>query len=69
MILINYHKVRQIRQKNNITVAEMANLLNLKSVYAYYKKEQGVRRFSLEEARKISELFEMDIDDIFFENE
>ncbi|GHU51915.1 hypothetical protein AGMMS49975_06680 [Clostridia bacterium] len=62
------NSVRELRISKNISAKELMKLLNLKTKSAYYRKETGEVRFSLAEARKISEFFEMDIDDIFFDN-
>ncbi|MDK2920058.1 MAG: putative transcriptional regulator [Candidatus Petromonas sp.] len=61
-------KLRNIRNKKSISATEMKDLLGLKTEAAYYKKESGMVKFSLEEARKISEKLGMKIEDIFFDN-
>lgn len=58
-------KLRNIRNKKSISATEMKDLLGLKTEAAYYKKESGMVKFSLEEARKISEKLGMKIEDIF----
>lgn len=64
-----YEKLRAIRNKERIPAKEMADLLNLKTEAAYYKKESGLTKFSLTEARRISERIGLPIEEIFFENE
>ena len=59
-------KVKELRRKNNIKLNEMAVLLEM-STANYSKKENGLVKFSLIEAKKISDLFHMQIEDIFFE--
>lgn len=64
-----YENLRKIRNKKKIPAFEMTRLLGLKTVAAYYKKETGAIKFTLEEARIISERLNMNIEDIFFEEE
>lgn len=60
-----FEKLREIRNKKNISALEMAKILGLKTAAAYYKKENGTINFSLEEARKIADHLKMPIEDIF----
>lgn len=64
-----YERLRKIRKEKNISASEMKDILGLKTEAAYYKKESGRVKFSLEEARIISERVKMKIEDIFFEDE
>lgn len=64
-----YEKLREIRNSRNISALDMATVLGLKTRAAYYKKESGDIRFSLEEASLISEYLNMRIEDIFFDDE
>jgi len=50
-----------------VSAKEMADLLGLKTEAAYYKKESGMIKFSLHEAKKVSERLGLPIDDIFFD--
>lgn len=62
-----YLKLREIRNAKGITAREMADLLGLKTEAAYYKKESGLIRFSLEEARLVANRLGLPISDIFFD--
>lgn len=64
-----FEKLRHIRKEKSIKAKEMAGVLGLETEGAYYKKETGSVPFTLEEGRKISVLFEMPIEDIFFKDE
>lgn len=64
-----FERLREIRKEKNIKVKEIIEILGLETEAAYYKKEAGNVPFSLEEGRKISILFQMPIEDIFFKNE
>ena len=64
-----FEKLRKIRREKNITAKEIADKLGLKTEGAYYKKETGKVPFTLEEGKLVADLFEMPIEEIFFENE
>ena len=64
-----YEKLRSIRNKGKIPAKEMADLLGFKTEAAYYKKESGLIKISLFEAKLISERLGMPIEEIFFDNE
>lgn len=63
-----YNKLKKIREENNISQAELASLLGYKHKSGYGKLENGDRKISLEQAKIISEYFNMTIEEIFFEN-
>lgn len=64
-----FEKLRNIRTSRNISGERMAEVLGLKTQAAYYKKEAGTVKFSLEDAKRISEFFGLPIEDIFFADE
>lgn len=59
-------KVREIREKKNIKQKDMAKLLGI-SKGNYSKKETGLIKFSLKEAKKISDYLDESIYELFFE--
>jgi len=61
-----YENLRALRHHKEITATEMKELLGLKTEAAYYKKEAGTIKISLEEAKKIAQRFQMNIEAIFF---
>jgi DNA-binding XRE family transcriptional regulator len=60
-------KVRELRIQRNIPAATLIDLLGISKVN-YLKKERGIVRFSLSEAKKISDFFAMSIEEIFFDS-
>ena len=64
-----YENLREIRNNRNISALEMAEVLGLQTKAAYYKKESGTIKFSLEEAGLIAKFLNMRIEDIFFDDE
>ncbi|MBP1926879.1 DNA-binding XRE family transcriptional regulator [Sedimentibacter acidaminivorans] len=61
------NKIKLLREKNNIRQNEIAQFLNI-SACNYYKKETGDLRFSLIEAKKLSDYFGLTIEELFFTN-
>ena len=49
--------IKELRKQSGKTQAEMAKILGLSSANAYSLKERGERRFSIEEARVLSDVF------------
>jgi DNA-binding XRE family transcriptional regulator len=58
--------LKMLRAKYGKTQSEIARHLGL-SLVGYHKKENGLRPWTLEEAKHLSELFGMPIEAIFFE--
>lgn len=61
-----YIKLKEIRQRNNITQDEMASILGYKHKSGYNKLENGDRKISLNQAKIISDFFKKTIEEIFF---
>ncbi|NBI07218.1 helix-turn-helix transcriptional regulator [Senegalia massiliensis] len=64
-----YSKLRSIRNDRKVSASEMKKILGLKTEAAYYKKESGMVKFSLIEAKIVSEKFNIPIEELFFEEE
>ena len=64
-----FERLRQIREEKGLTCEQMAEQLGLQTKAGYNKKENGRTKFTLQEAKKVSEILGMSIDDIFFANE
>lgn len=61
-------EVKNLRKENNMTQFEVSDILGI-SVPNYSKKENGIVKFSLQEAEKLSILFNKSIEYIFFAHE
>lgn len=61
--------LKDLRLEQNITQQEMAELINLKTASAYWKKEAGHIPFSLQEAKIIADFFDKPIEELFFASE
>lgn len=64
-----FENLRAIRNKNGVSAEIIAKLLGLETKAAYYKKETGDVKFTLPEAKKIADYFNMPIEEIFFNSE
>lgn len=63
-----YENLRYLRKQNNISGEEIAKSLGLTKA-TYSKKENGLVKFSLDEAKVISTVFNKSIEEIFFKRE
>lgn len=63
-----YINLKKIREQKGTTQDEMANLLGYRHKSGYNKLENGERKISIEQAKIISDFFNMSIEEIFFDN-
>ncbi|MDD2180902.1 MAG: helix-turn-helix transcriptional regulator [Bacilli bacterium] len=61
------NKLQKYREKNNFTFQDMADFLNISKTY-YWQLEKSKRRLSYTMAIKISDIFNLKPDDLFYEN-
>ena len=65
-----YERLRKIRIERGFSNPKgICELLELSTNSAYYKKETGDIKFSLEEAVKLAKFFKMPIEKLFFIDE
>lgn len=64
-----FERLRYLRRERKLTCEDMARLLGLETKAAYSKKELGQTRFTLAEAKKIADHFNLGIEEIFFADE
>ena len=57
-------ELKALRAKRDLRQADMAKLLKI-SKSSYCEKENGNRKFKLEEALMIADLFKVNVNDIF----
>lgn len=60
--------IKTFRESMGLKQEDIAKIINVSTVN-YSKKENGAVKFSLNEARQISEYFRMPIESIFFAHE
>lgn len=58
-------KIKNLREFYGFSQKEIAEYLNL-SPNGYSMKENGLRKFTLDEAKKLAELFGVSIEELFF---
>lgn len=64
-----FEKLRRLRTQKNISAKMMADLLGLETEGAYYKKENGSIKFTLNEGKTIADFFGLPIEVVFFDGE
>ncbi len=63
-----YRKLTVLRKKNNLTIPDMAEKLNISTAY-YSQIETKKKRLSYDMALKIGKIFNLKPDELFFEDE
>lgn len=61
-----YQNLKILRKSKGISAINMAKIIGVKTVSAYTKKENGAVKFTLQEAKIISDFFHLPIEQIFF---
>lgn len=64
-VKVNLNKLRGLRAELGLTQEEIADKIGI-SKHSYNRKERGVRKFTLVEAKKLADLFGLSIEEIFF---
>lgn len=59
--------LRKRRIEKDVSALEMANTIGLKTKAAYYKKESGVVKITLDEAILIADRLGSTLDELFFD--
>lgn len=59
--------LKALRELHGLTQTDVANILGI-SLNSYCNRENGKRPFTLYEAKKLSDLFNFSIEEIFFAN-
>lgn len=65
---MKYTKLRYMRKEKRISATEMAKYIGLGTNSAYLKKETGAVELSLKEARMLAAVFDMTIEELFFDD-
>lgn len=64
--VVNIDLIKKEREKQNLSFEQMSKLMGYKGSNAYFRKENGDRRFSVEDITKISSILDIPIQSIFF---
>lgn len=59
------NRLRALRTLKKISAKQLAENLSI-TIDSYYLKERGKNRFTLDEAKKISDILEMSIEEVFY---
>ena len=65
--VVNLKFIRESRIKKEISTEDMSILLGYEGYQAYYYKERGIRKLSVEDIAKIAVVLEVPIEKLFFE--
>lgn len=65
--VVNVELIKSVRLKKGISTEQMAKMMGYKGNNAYFRKENGDRKFSVEDIMKVSKILEIPIQDIFFD--
>ena len=66
MSKVNYKKMKTLRIERGVPAQILTEVIGAETIATYYKKEKGMLRVSLEEAKKIADFYEMSIEEIFY---
>lgn len=62
-------RLKQLRESRGITQTFMAKQLGFSSVSSYGLIEKGERRLEIVKAKKIADIFGVDIEELFFDDD
>ena len=63
--VVNIELIKSVRLKKGISTEQMAKKMGYKGGNEYFRKENGDRKFSVEDIMKVSMILEIPIQDIF----
>ncbi|GAB2558435.1 helix-turn-helix domain-containing protein [Gracilibacillus alcaliphilus] len=66
---VDLDKIENLRKKANYSLGDMSKLLGYESVNGYYYLEKGRSNFSAETLAKVASIFDLTVDELFFEIE
>lgn len=64
---VDLEKIKNMRKQAELSLDEMAKLLGYESANGYYYLETGRGKFPAETLAKVSEIFKVPINELFFE--
>ncbi|MGG3890083.1 helix-turn-helix transcriptional regulator [Metabacillus fastidiosus] len=66
---VDLKKIKKLRKKAQLSLGQMAKLLGYESPNGYYYLEVGRGKFSAEALARVSDIFNIPINDLFFEDD
>jgi DNA-binding XRE family transcriptional regulator len=66
---VNLDKIKALRKREGYSLEDMAKMLGYESPNGYYYLEIGRGRFPAETLAKVADIFNVPIEDLFFEND
>jgi transcriptional regulator with XRE-family HTH domain len=65
---VNLNKIKELRKQRKISLEEMSKILGYESINGYYSLEIGRVKYPAETLAKTAQLFQVCINDLFFED-
>lgn len=65
---IDIKRIKQARLDKGMSVLQVSEALGYHSYVAYYRKEEGQRRFSTTDVLKISQILDLELEEIFLDD-
>ncbi|KAF0362562.1 helix-turn-helix transcriptional regulator [Pediococcus acidilactici] len=62
---VNLERIKELREKNNLTKSKMAQLMGFKTTEKYSRRESGEYSFQVDELPVLSEIFHVKIEKFF----
>lgn len=66
--VVNLSFIRELRVEKDISTEDMSIRLGYEGYQAYYYKERGIRKMSVEDIARIAAILNVPIGKLFFEN-
>lgn len=66
--VINIELIKKKRLEKGYSSEDMSMMMGYEGANAYFRKEKGDRKFSLEDVSKVSDILGIPIQEIFFNN-
>lgn len=63
--VVNLSLIKELREKNNISIDDMSKRIGYEGYQAYYNKERGIRKLSAEDIARIASVLKVQIKDLF----
>ena len=65
---IDIARIKEARLEKDLSILELSKKLGYKSYVAYYRKEEGLRKFSTNDVLALSKILDLKLDEIFLDN-
>ena len=67
-VVINLEVLKELRDKNNYSISDLAIQLGYKTPTGYWLIEQGQRKVSIDTLYRLAEIYDVTMEDLIMEN-